>query len=1362
MANSQYEGKPFIYNSRGLDARHAPDRVPEGYYINFLNMFEREESAVSSRYGTQIINRDAAGVGTNNYFFSAPVTSLARFLYQGSAWRYAGTGDGNLWRIAGNGQGAFTGIFTGLSGNPFQSLITNCYETSQPYLFIYDQALSIKDSPGFISAPQLTGIDPPPYQVNALPFAPLLTLIDNFSASNSYATSGFDGGTPWAYASVASIPAGSPTIITDFPQFAVATTPNTITGSYEDISTSGTPPTVTGSCSASGFPSVAITPGLTVTMTVAMEQLYGDTGIKSGNGTNVFEYSTDGGSTWTPFFSQTFTTPTSGYPTAIDNTVVVTVPGLTNLDLLQVRGLSTLNHVIGTGTLNLGIGILSVVAVINEAGVFGHVCNGILSVLNSNSTISVPIVSASNAFDAGLLYVTTAKPHGLSAGNSIGLYGTSNPLIDGYYNVGGVTASNQFWVGLLSESLYQENSVSATGGFVMGGASAPSTAVLTDEYSTPYPAQFSAWGFYQEVPASETAFPVGCWSGKVDTNSTANVGVTANFDLSINNQVNDNDLIVLAIQIGAPANIVSIQLQFDVNGSGYTSSYYTSTISPAYYQGALVDQLSAYNATQNQILADALGLLSGQSVGSTTAQLQPSNFSTGAGAWVAVYIPRGNFLPVGNAGESGLDWTNITGWKLVIQTAATAVAGDGSSTVAVNGIYLQWGYGPSSFAGTGYDWRYTYYNANTGTESSPSPICQFNQQYGYLASLSAPFYFRQASQVQCVYSNDMQVTHVRLYRRGGLYASNWLLTQQVPNAFFLPNGGYNPVTIKDVVPDASLAQAQPLALDNDPPVTSSLVNPIQTTLAAATSGPGQSIYSTFGPQLITVTDNTAVFVPEQTVLVGNAYNLEEVMVVTGGTGQFSAVLRLQHNAGEQVSATSIPRVKCNLCALAYGLVWLAGDPNNPHYLYRSKPGYPENFSPAAYMPVSSPDDPIMAVINWRGTLIVATLKTWYIVANGSTVPQPTGAAHGLVATGGWCLVEGAVYFRSADGWRIFEGADGVYTTLPVEWIFRNSPPTIVPKADPTQSASDVFCFYQNQVYGSYISASNGPRYRLRFDNEYKRFGLDDVPATAMLWERDINSLLVGKQVGAGQYAVVQDWIGDYDDGGWSSGSLVQTPVNLDIWTPFHDLGKPHNPKQWNVLEGDYNTQGQQIQTTLYFKGEQDFSLAMPAQTTTGRSKVQYQIPPSGASNAQGIEAYSMSIRHQMAVTTAPILFQENVYAVLLADERTSWDCYWQKFDGDYLGILPKNLYIDYSGDTQLTVQIFADGSDTPYYIDDFTLIPQANRSVVRVQLPARKGRLWRVVITASTPFQLWSQVRVESKPLLEGSGYQQIPFEVYQ
>jgi hypothetical protein len=1357
--DTAYRPVEYIYKSRGLAARPIEDQAPEYVYLQLMNWLEREEFAMSSRFGTQIINRDATGSGTSNHYFASPITSLSRLNYQSSAWRYAGLADGTLWRRAGNGQGAYTQIDSGLSGDPFTSLVTNCFETSQPFNFIADAATSLKDN-GSFSAPQLWGIDPPPYTANAIPYSPLLTLIDNFASGNTYASSGFSVG--WAYASVTSIPALSSQSISDFTEFfGVNVSGDTLAGSSVTATQTG-PGTNSNSVTYSGFPSTPISGGAPVTITIPYSGSYTD---NAGSFTSDYDqaavtwyYSIDSGTTFTAFLGNIIT-PRAASGSFPSGTYTLVLSGLINLDTVQIRATAKATSAEAGVTITSTAVTGTISASVNASGVFGDVCNGIISNLNTNSSINVPIVSvvssgfADNAYL--LLTVTTSTAHGLTGSPMISIYGSSNDLVDGFYQAT-VTGTTTFTV-----PFYSVSAIGATGGFVFGGAAAPASCVLVNEYASPYPTQFSAWGLYQKVPLTTTSFPIGCWSGTVAANTNALVTAVTALDLNLNNQATDDDLIVITIQVGTPANVENIRLYFDVNSSAFTSSYYYKDISPAYYQGGVDQSDTAYAVTQSQILADTLNLITGQPPGTTAAQVQPGNFSTGEDAWIAVYLRRGDFVAVGQAGQSGLDWTNITGWRLEFTTNTT-----GSSTVGVNGIYFQWGYGPSSFGGVGYDYRYSYYDANTGTESNPCPQMFFGgTQFGYLSSQAAPIYLRQAVRVTGTYSTDTQVTHVRIYRRGGTLNSNWVQIDQIPNNS--APGSFINFTYKDVIPDAYILQAPPLVLDNDPPVTSSLSSPIQTTLVLPTTGPGNTYYSTFSPQLITVVDNTAVFVPNQLVDIGYAANLEVTQVIVGGTGSFTAVVRLQHNAGEPVNAYAIPRQPCNLCAFAYNQVWLAGDPNNPHYLYYSKKGLPENFGPQNYIPVSTPDDPINAVIDWRGTLIVGTLKTWKIIVGGaSPYAQPTGSVHGIVAQGGWAEVEGAIWYRAADGLREFTGADGLYKTLPIEWIYINNPQCLPPQANKAQASQDVMAYFNNQVIASYISLNSGLRYRNVYDTNYQRFRQDDVPATAMLWEKDINTLVVGKEISPGNYAVVQDQIGDYDDGGWVAGSLARTPINLTIQQPYRDLGKPHDPKNWNGLETDVNTQSQVLNTTLLFE-DGAISLALdPINTGTTRQKAESIV-----NLGEGQQAYRASILHTMAVTVAPTLYQEAIDAALLPPNMSSWDTYNIKFGTDD-SKFAKESYWDYTSTVPINVSLYADDSyPIPYFT--FQLPAQSSRVVIRVRhsnvnagTTAFSFRTWRAIalaVTATDPlqtFMFWNNPKVSWKPIGSSHSYQIKELEV--
>jgi len=1437
MTDTAYRPVSYLYSSKGLIARDITDRAPEYTYLTTLNCQVREETSMSSRYGTLVINRNA--VTANNYYFSYPVTSLARLTYQGSAWRYAGTSDGSLYRISGNSQGSYTSIYSGMSGKPFDSLITACFETSQPYLFIYDQSVSIKDN-GSLSASQLTGIDMSPYTVNSIPYAPLLSMIDSFAnISNPYSVSASVTG--WGWSNIETLNASSGSMVTDFSQFSQISpaggggsqyTPTSSTNiSSVSISVPGSVGPQAGA-NVYGFPSLVPVSGQTVTVQVFGSVSFSFSSNANGNATATYEYSLDSGVTWIPLNS--YSNTITGNVVSAGGAATFSVANINTVYLNVTCQATAFSYNI----ISCSASITGAVITVSNPGAFGPVQNGMVSILNTNTTINVPISTVTAQTLVGGLYtqllVTTTTAHGLSAGSMIGIYASSSDLVDGFYQVAATPTSNTFTIPFTSATI-----IGATGGYVTGGASSPYACALSNQYTTPYPSQMTAWGFYQWVPVGSTvsaaitsysvsagnvvsfvtasnsfvsgqvvliaglsttiglqmngllftvastgstftasnssftpgavgstsdsgtasstlnSFPIGAWSGTVaassgSTPTTGTISRTVALDLNQNNQVTDDDLIVLTLLTSAPINVSQIQLQFWVGASnlGNPVNYYTKFISPAYYQQAVAETQLAYSATEQQILADSLNLVTGQPPGSISAQIQPSNISSGAGSWSACYMRRGDFLPVGQAGQPGLNWSNVTGWTLGVTTNTNT----GGVTFSVNGLYLQWGYGLSSFAGVGYDYRQTYYNANTGTESSPCPEQTFNEDFGYLASTDPLTVLRQAVRVTGQYSSDPQVTHVRNYRRGGVLSQDWVQVGQIPN---ITGGGQ--YVFKDVISDSYVGQAQILVEDNDPPVTSSLVNPIQTTLALSTTQAGlNSAYSTFSPQAVTVNGVYSGLVVNQIVIVGNPSNLEEVAITqvggtTSTTTTFYAILRLKHNQGEPVNVYAVPRQPCNLCALAYNRVWLAGDKNNPGYLYFSKPGQPENFGPENYLNVSTPSDPINAVINWRGTLFVGTLTTWYVIQGGANpIAQPTGSQHGIVAQQGWTQTEGAIWYRAADGLREFKGSEGAYMSLPVEWVYRNNPLTPLPLADNSQAANDVMCYYNNEVYVSYISLS-GLRYRLIYDTVYKRFRNDSLPMTAMLWERDTNTFLGSYLISAGNYAIVQDQVYsmDYDDGGWYSGYLLKNPINIAIQMPYQDLGKPHYPKQWNVIETDVNTQGQVMTTSLTFD---DGSVTVPLATasTTSRQKVQLEV-----NAGLGQQGYRMSLTHTMPVTVAPILYQENVYAAELAAFRYTFDTYWI-LGGTELNKLVKQCVFDYTSALAVTFGLYADGSTVPYYT--FTLPAEPGRATVRVRFPAIKLRDFRMVgniASGSTGFQMWQSPQLWWKACLESVGYKQ-------
>jgi hypothetical protein len=843
--------------------------------------------------------------------------------------------------------------------------------------------------------------------------------------------------------------------------------------------------------------------------------------------------------------------------------------------------------------------------------------------------------------------------------------------------------------------------------------------------------------------------------------STTSIGKTLAMNLS---QYQASDLIILVMQVSNPANVQQISVQFDVNGSGYTSSYYTKAIVPVSYQGNI--SLPQTNDPTSAVISEVFGLATGvtniQQLGQATnlpsndpnmPLIQPSQMGSGNGGWCVVLLQLGDFLPVGEAGNPGADWSAITGWRVQVVTN-----NNGSTTVAFNGLYIQGSptstgigtaAGPSSYGGVGYDLRYTYWDATTLTESNPCWDAQFSITQSNPGGESTLVVLRQAINSQGRYSVNPRVTHVRIYVRGGLYGNNWYYADQIPN---ITSGGL--FNYKYVFPDTVLAQGNILNLQNDVPVTSTLQNPICTTMTNALNPPA----GTNVPTLVTVNvaNAAATFVLGQIVVLGNAANLEQSFVITGGSGSFTCYVFLPHVAGEPVQAYSQPAIACNLAAVGYGQTWLAGDPNNPHLLYYTPKGYPENCPPQNYIPSpGGPSDPITAVYNFRGTIFVRTHATHYQVFPGSPpYMQSTGSKHGSPASFDWSITENEVWYQSFDGLRSFRGSDGPYRSLIIEWLYRNNPLALVPLVNLSLLSNVISAFKNNTVTFVY-TGTDGKNHRLHYSLSYQRWRNDDVPATAMLAEEDTNQLLYSIHITAGAQSgwaiVYEDITLDYDDGGWINGALVQTPIALNIQTPYLDQGRPNNQKQYNDLTLDAQLNGQTLTVALLFDDNNGAVAPITLGTITGTVRDKY---PLQINKGLGQQAYKTSLQITGSVTAAPVIYQADIHSEVLAEQISSYDSYWVKLADDESG-LGKQLYFDYTSESPTQINVYADG--VLYY--SFTLPTNPNRIEVptRVRLPALKMRLFRVVassqgITAPTSaFQFWNPLALDRKPIL-GAG----------
>jgi hypothetical protein len=161
--------------------------------------------------------------------------------------------------------------------------------------------------------------------------------------------------------------------------------------------------------------------------------------------------------------------------------------------------------------------------------------------------------------------------------------------------------------------------------------------------------------------------------------------------------------------------------------------------------------------------------------------------------------------------------------------------------------------------------------------------------------------------------------------------------------------------------------------------------------------------------------------------------------------------------------------------------------------------------------------------------------------------------------------------------------------------------------------------------------------------------------------------------------------------------------------------------------------------------------------------VQYIITgqPDTSDTASGQQAYRMSIRHTFAVLNAPTLYQEDVYAAVLADYNATWDSYWIKFSIDESKIV-KEGYFDYTSPVAINASLYADNNQTAYWT--FQLPALTARAVQRVRFSnlnpgttAFTCRTWRIILVSTDttqPFQLWAAPRIRFKSILAGATYE--------
>lgn len=335
----------------------------------------------------------------------------------------------------------------------------------------------------------------------------------------------------------------------------------------------------------------------------------------------------------------------------------------------------------------------------------------------------------------------------------------------------------------------------------------------------------------------------GSFSGAftVAAGTTGNATLTSSLDLENFASVasDQSDRIHFWLKIDKPQNVVDIKIMFDVDPStnDFTKNYYVKAIGPQSptlsadeeYDGSLdtgatdqelrefmVNRLSdwvesVFNQYQGttiptpsgstlprvvvdlgiwtpkkirsmdrQKLIDAYVLVFGEDQLPAALRDRPLDIDLGQSVWKEFFVSKAEFDRVGTHAN---DWGNVAAFRIEVQTNSGSAVTMNIDDVRLTSVRLQ---------GT-YQWAYRYRNNVTNIVSPFSPLIEDN---------STTIGATGSADITVVNPTDQQVTHIDLYRQGGLVPGTFGFVKSVEVSAYTGTA-----TITDDVRDTELTDA---------------------------------------------------------------------------------------------------------------------------------------------------------------------------------------------------------------------------------------------------------------------------------------------------------------------------------------------------------------------------------------------------------------------------------------------------------------------------------------------------------------------------------------------------------------------------
>lgn len=231
------------------------------------------------------------------------------------------------------------------------------------------------------------------------------------------------------------------------------------------------------------------------------------------------------------------------------------------------------------------------------------------------------------------------------------------------------------------------------------------------------------------------------------------------------------------------------------------------------------------------------------------------------------------------------------------------------------------------------------------------------------------------------------------------------------------------------------------------------------------------------------------------------------------TWAFSSTM-VDDDLGAEVEYDNDVPLGNHLCASFQEHMFIAGDPDNPHYVYFSKRFHPESWPTDQFIEIGTADDPITALVPIAGLLGCFTRATKYRVSGNATSGFTQYEAISKRGTRATKSV------TPSDQGIIFVANDGVYTTnligpdkkisAKIEGLFTGD--TVADEEPINQDAMDQVAgtFYKGKYYFTApVGDATVPNRMLIYSFDTEDWTIYDIGGGAMLFEPDTDALVLG-------------------------------------------------------------------------------------------------------------------------------------------------------------------------------------------------------------------------------------------------------------